>query len=334
MSGTTTDLQSLPLTFLVGCPRSGTTMLAALIDRHSQFAVPPETHFFPRTYRKSVASPTIDGLLESLTSNPRMADLGLDIDVIRARLAEHPVTYASLLAIVLMDFSARAGKPRSAEKTPMHLMYVPEIVRWFPQSRIVCIVRDGRDVALSLRNVPWMHNYLRVHSYSWRYNAQLALQYQREYPNQVLLIRFEDLVQSPQDTLTAVMQFIGSNFEAGQLEPGPTNAVPDWERAWKAKAAESLDGKRCYAWRQQATPHEVITMTSMMQPYLQRFDYAGLTPGECSRPRACREWVLNRVVRFSMWGVFSPLRELYKSRFVPTGGNSPRPTPQPRGDAP
>src|SRR6185503_10253265 len=204
--------------FIVGCPRSGTTLLSVLLDRHSRLCIPPETGFFaevaPHLPGRDAAS-----LLETLRAWPRLAELNLTPEAVLTQLSGRPSSPSRVLRAILDLYAEAAGKARSGEKTPQHLLEVPAILRHFPGARIVCLVRDGRDVALSLRAMPWGPPTLAAAAELWNTFVRLADAFAQEHPERFMFVHYEKLVTHPNQVLPEVMRFLGERFEPAQLEP-------------------------------------------------------------------------------------------------------------------
>ncbi len=98
--------------FIVGCSRSGTTLLSVLLDRSSYLAVPPETGFYWEI------APRVDGALaETLAAWPRLAELGLDVETVLEACGSQP-SPCHVLATMLSLYPSARGKPFCGEKTP------------------------------------------------------------------------------------------------------------------------------------------------------------------------------------------------------------------------
>jgi hypothetical protein len=109
--------------FLMGCPRSGTTLLSAILDRHSQFAATPETHFFQLSYLAKPGSSDRDELVRLFCDNPRAADCGLEEAELSQALQEDEATHAGALRAALRLFARKQGKSNVVEKTPDNLPF-------------------------------------------------------------------------------------------------------------------------------------------------------------------------------------------------------------------
>ncbi|WP_228462136.1 sulfotransferase [Alloalcanivorax profundimaris] len=105
------------------------------------------------------------------------------------------------------------GKRMLCEKTPRHLYRIDEIARRFPQARFVAMIRDGRDVAWSLKK---RSGSFQDGVHRWRDdNRALLAQQQRD---NLHLVRYEDLIEDPEATLRSVLEFLGEPYDPAVLE--------------------------------------------------------------------------------------------------------------------
>ena len=284
--------------FVVGAPRSGTTLLAVLLDRHSHIAIPPETQFFadfipslPGTSKTTNRSEKIALAL----SYHRIQDVGLQKEQLEEAFSHLPNTWPCLLQAVLEIYALGQNKNRVGEKSPKHVGHVPEILKVFPDARIICLVRDGRDVVRSLQNVPWAEpdnsRRLNIFCMEWADYAELAVGYHEQYSKeQFLLVKYEDVLLSPRGELEKISHFIGEEFEEGQLDvTAKSNVVPGWESEWKNKSTAMLDPERVEAWRRQADREQVWFMNSMMGKSLELLGYKDSDLNDCP---VLKKWAL------------------------------------------
>ena len=275
------DPASQPV-FVVGGPRSGTTLLAAMLAAHPAFDCGPETHCLSRWARLGPrerarilderdwpvrATRYVCSL--TLGKRPVHALFGLTESDVRSWLATRPPTLASLLESLTEQRAARAGRRRWVEKTPRHLE-VPELIaETWPGARIVRIVRDPRDAAVSLTRVPFGTPSLLTNlSVLARMNESGAAFF-RTSP-QALTLRYEDLVAEPERELRRLCAFVGEDFDPamihGREDAGRVAAEHEW---WKGDATGPLDRSRVGQWRTE------------MPPAVQR--YAALEPRDVPR---------------------------------------------------
>lgn len=265
------------IVFVVGFARSGTTLLATLLDRHSQIAATPETHFFSQVLPSNVGPDDLqdsEKSVDSFLAAKRTADLGLAPSDFQAILERGLCTWRDVFSHALAAYAGRHGARILVEKTPAHMTKVPRMLAWYPDAKVIHIVRDGRDAVLSLLRAPWTHSNLRRHARTWRWCVKRMKRFRRMFPDRILEVRYEMLLAHPENTMRTVCEFIGIPFEASQLEPGDAQrTVPDWESEWKSKAATELDPSRIQAWKRTATPKQRWIMNSMMGGALRENGY-------------------------------------------------------------
>jgi hypothetical protein len=268
--------------FIVGAPRSGTTLMAVLLDRHSNIAIGPETQFFTEFIPQNWAGrtpKTHEQLVDSALAFKRIADFNFDRDQLLLHFMKYELSLANLLRAIIEVHAIRNSKLRPGEKSPHHLQHVPMILDQFPEAKIICVLRDGRDVVRSLLETPWAipknPRRLRLFCIRWNDAAEQTIYYKRTLaPNRFMSVKFEDILRKPRSELEKICDFIGEEFESTQLEPAqPSSVIPGWEKQWKNKASGLLDPGRIEAWRKSADQKQIWVMNSMMGTMLERMGY-------------------------------------------------------------
>jgi hypothetical protein len=259
--------------FVVGCPRSGTTLLSVFLDRHSRLCVPPETAFLGE-FARFLWLRNRAAVLKRLGDWPRIADLGLSPEEILSKVGEQPLSRRAIFAAMLDLYAERHGKPRCGEKTPRHLRYIPQIHSWFPNAKMICVLRDGRDVALSLAAMPWYRQGLRGAAQLWRSNLRLMEKAARQYPDQFLIVQYETLVSQPEATTRTVMAFLGERFEPQQLSPMTASAVVlPRSLPWKGLALGPIRTDAVHVRRAAATDADLEYLDAVLKSELARYGY-------------------------------------------------------------
>jgi hypothetical protein len=209
---------------VVGAPRSGTTLLRLMLDSHPELAIPPETGFLSAARRLRGSG---DGLRERFFRTvtafppqaPAWADFGIAADDFRAALERiEPFTASAGFRAFYRLYAARHGKPRWGDKTPIYCLEIDLIRRVLPEARFVHIIRDGRDVALSLRE-QWFtpgRDMATLAKYWARCvgRARRAGEGRADY----LEVRFEELVRDPAPVLAGVCRFLELDWDPALLE--------------------------------------------------------------------------------------------------------------------
>jgi hypothetical protein len=148
--------------FVVGCPRSGTTLLQVMLHSHPRIAIAPETRFLLPAYRQRLRFGDLEerpnrlALGKFITGRGHLFDnLGLDRKAIVSRIADGPPTLGSAIGTVLLAYAERFARPRWGEKRPGYFRHIDVLMRVFPGAQIIHIVRDPRDCVASLKRMPW-----------------------------------------------------------------------------------------------------------------------------------------------------------------------------------
>jgi hypothetical protein len=280
--------------FITGFPRSGTTLVAAILDRHSSVTVTPETHFFETLQAvQDLISARYDMcFVYRLLHAPRMRDLSLNVADIYTLLSSPPITPQHIFQAVLTAYQRPRCKTRVGEKTPSHIMQADTLLNWYPQAKMIYVVRDGRDAISSLLKTPWRgHDILRLHAVSWRHSIQMARRMQHRFPDRFLCVQYEDIVSHTENEVRRIDQFCGIQYESRQLDMSIlTETVPQWELPWKSRVFQHMDSGRCGQWRREFTLEEQWALNCTIGRSLKAFDYDDHSLSGCPIHR--RLWLI------------------------------------------
>ncbi len=223
-----------PYVFIVGCPRSGTTLLKRMVDAHPQLAIPPETHWIPRFYAKRVGLTEEDfvtaKLVDKLVNYHRFAELKVDREELETLLAPGKrISYADFVSAIFDRYGRREGKRFVGDKTPTYVRRIPVLHALWPKARFVHLIRDGRDVCLSMlawNRVGWASGRLgtfgedpiTTSALYWEWLVRLGLESRaRLTPDLYYEIRYEELVRDPEGECKRLCTFLGLAYDAAML---------------------------------------------------------------------------------------------------------------------
>jgi hypothetical protein len=264
--------------FIVGAGRSGTTLLRLMLDSHSQLAIPSESGFLAELSDppepESAGTPA--GFLEIVLANPHWAGFCVPDAELRAAVgALDPFDSSAAARLCYSLYAARHDKPRYGDKTPMYVLKMDQLERLLPEARFVHIIRDGRDVALSMRPMPFAPGKdMTSIAAQWRDWVRQGRELGPQV-NHYMEVRFEDLVRDPKAELRAICEFIELEFELGMLdytdtahdrlkEPGHFNdpisgltATPDSRVRSHEFTALPPQSSRIGRWRSEMTAAEL-----------------------------------------------------------------------------
>ena len=292
--------------FVVGCPRSGTTMLQLMLHAHPRIALPPENRFvLPAYQRRHELGDLRDPhhrreLARWFATTPQFADLGLDERRMIEAVVAAPPTLGSAIGTVLRLYAERFGKPRWGDKRPAYLRHLPELLRMFPDAQIINIVRDGRDCVASLKEAPWSSPDFADLVDAWARAADASLRAARCYgPGTYCVVRYEDLVADPESHLRALCRFLGEEFDAAMARPQEVAAVavPGY-KTWHTRTRQDVTTARVGSWQERLTAAEIERCEAVFGDRLALFGYpisTGARPTRADRVARARIAVRDRL---------------------------------------
>lgn len=212
--------------FIVGHPRSGTSWLYKLVVRHPALAGGPESHLFDFYLRPF------------LVDDPFLPWGGLDYWLDSPR---RPVLLRKICDEVFAHRLAVEQKKRVVEKTPEHALYARTIKELYPHAKFIHIVRDGRDVMLSVfayaQNLQDPPADIEEAAEQWCRTLASMDEAQKRHPTDVLEVRYEDMARDPEVFLARIFEFIGEPCtpellrEMIETHPPSTKSVGKWREA-------------------------------------------------------------------------------------------------------
>lgn len=222
--------------FIVGHPRSGTSWLYKLVVMHPEFAGGPESHLFDYYLRP---------LLEE---DPFLPWGGLDYWLDRS---ERTRLLRRVVDEIFTYRLAEEQKRRIVEKTPEHAVHVKHIQQLYPRARFVHIVRDGRDVMLSvfayaehLQDPP---KDVAQAAEQWCRTLVCMDEAREENPGDVIEVRYEDLAQQPDVHLGRIFEFVGEGCPARLIEEMVRAYPPSKRSIGKWRSALGIDDQRTFS---------------------------------------------------------------------------------------
>jgi hypothetical protein len=209
--------------FIVGCGRSGTTLLRAFFDSHPRFTIPGESRFIPAVAAKRESYETgggvVDRLVADLAANEWFANWRIDVDDAReAIVASEAEDLPGGLRALFALHAERAGKPRYGDKSPQYVMHLPTIAALFPEARFLHIVRDGRDVALAFRDAPFGLDDVGELALHWRQRVERGRRGGAPLGPRYREVRYEQLVADTEPLVRDLCEYVRIDFEPTMLE--------------------------------------------------------------------------------------------------------------------
>ena len=233
-----------PFMCIVGCTRSGTTLLQRMLNNHPQLAVVNDSHFAIQVVRRSkkIIDPLLTPeLVEKVRSYPRFPRLGLSDEVV-AQAASASRTYSEFVSALYSDHGRLNGKQLAGEKSPGFVRHLPRLHGLFPWMKTIHIIRDGRDVALSMLEWTrkgkgpaasfelWTEEPIAVCALWWLKKVKAGLLDGRSLsPTKYCEVGYEELVATPEQVLRQLSDFMRLPYAREMLDyhVGKTRNEPE-----------------------------------------------------------------------------------------------------------
>jgi hypothetical protein len=272
--------------FVVGAPRSGTTLLRLVLNSHPRIAIPNETEYFPAIYEPYSRRPA--GWRQAIELFVKRCEHRflpqVDLTETREELLALPAPdWARLLALPLAAWGALERKPRWGEKTPFHIFHADAIMRLFPDARVVVMLRDPRATVASMNRFGAIGSGTSLNACLWRDSYSTGLgAVERAVPHgQRLIVRYEALIGAPERVIEEVCNFVGEAFDRSLLDFHQTTAtysrLPD-----TPKTAQPIHGAPD-AWRDELSESDVAIVETICRSQIKKLGYE--RNGRRVRPR-------------------------------------------------
>jgi len=295
--------------FICGASRSGTTLLRKILETSDRIAIAPENHFVGHVLPREGArfyfrrlgeladDDTVRAIVELIYSGEyqrksRWREISpfwrwLIRDVPRAELERRLLaaerSERGLMAAFMRTYADHHGRPVMGEKTPAHLAFTDTLLEWFPDGRVVHMLRDPRAVLVSdshrrrghprrpyswLMRVPLLFQSVMLLQTTliWAGAARRHAALQRRHPGRYMLVRFEDLVQKSDEVLPALFDFLGVEM------PVDATAVEVVSRGFRV-GEQGLDAGAATRWREHIHPFAERFLRLVLGPSMRRLGY-------------------------------------------------------------
>lgn len=282
--------------FVVGCPRSGTTVLYHMLLSAGGFAVyRSESNVF------NLLAPRFGGmrsardrkaLMDAWLNSILFRVSGLDRDRIAARVMEECRNGGDFLRIVMGEVAQSQGVERWADCTPEHVLHMEEIKREIPDALFIHIIRDGRDVALSYLKQGWAYplpwdrsDQFGVAGLYWNWIVGRGRELGKSLGQDYYEVRFEELVTHPQETLARLGVFIGHDLDYETIQRVGIGSVSEPNSSFGDEAGVFDPVER---WRSKLSPPEVADFEALAGDRLEELGYRLASERRASSFRAVR----------------------------------------------
>jgi hypothetical protein len=213
--------------FIIGAQRSGTTLLRLILNAHSKMAIPEEgTFWMPlirarrRDYSRPIRGKLLNRYVEYIGRNSQFRAWKMDAgEMFKDILCRKEVTLRELMEALYLQYAQANGKLYWGDKTPSFFRMIDELSQIFPAAKFIHVVRDGRDVFLSLRNRDPRRNNIALAALEWKYKVLKARDsLSRLHSDRKIEVKYEEILAQPEDEIGELCKFVGVPFERGMLD--------------------------------------------------------------------------------------------------------------------
>jgi Sulfotransferase family len=275
--------------FVVGCPRSGTTLVQCLLSASPRAFSLPETHFFSEVLpylgvglEARLGPEQLRRGLERLAYSAEVtlpAELVARLDAAARAGALGPL---DLFLAVLEEFrpAADAGRClRVVEKTPLHVLHLEEIGAAFAEARFVNVVRSPVDVAASWLGTPFARTgSMLFYAQVWSECVLAAERYARRAPERIHTLVYERLIAEPERALRRLCGFLELPYEDRLLHEFGREAARNVNKRedWKQDIERGVIVNRAGNWRGRLAPGQAWLIALATRRVGRRYGYGAL----------------------------------------------------------
>jgi glycosyltransferase involved in cell wall biosynthesis/Tfp pilus assembly protein PilF len=268
--------------FIVGSPRSGTTLLQCMLSTSNETYSLPETHFFCAILpllklepSKKLSLDQFDQINQKLKSKMGLSWPESTYADLYARVRKKTLTALDLFCNILALYRPKSSEPlelRPIEKTPFHVFHMEDIQSCFPDALFINLVRDARDVVSSRMRMPTaIHQTPELYSEQWNRCVESAERFGFNFPDKIMTVRYENLVDKTAASLQRICQFLSLNFDQKMISNFSSQynlCTLSNKEPWKEEVSIGKVIKKNGVWRDriakcEARKIEKITFNSM-----------------------------------------------------------------------
>lgn len=285
--------------FVVGCHRSGTNLLYDSLLSAGGFAIyrgylPIYKMLIPRFGGLDVPQ-SRKRIIEIWLRSKGFRRSGLDASLLSAKL-DASRNGGDFMRIVMDEIAAQQNSTRWAVYDPDNVLYMPRIKADIPRALFVHILRDGRDIALSLRKMGgftplfWNRNPrgLCETALYWEWMVRRGREYGSAIPADYIEVRYEDLVSEPRRTLAKLGEFLDHDLNYDRIQRSSLGTLSESNSSFRLEEKEASPLNR---WRESLSKEEVASIEGVVGDCLEASGYALETPREERKPGFQERWL-------------------------------------------
>jgi hypothetical protein len=274
--------KELQFFFCIGCRKSGTTLLAKLLDRHPQIACIWESYALIYNHKSSIMNPDSDAWKKHGFAREkvlRLNQIWVDKPNFYWRFMHKLTGYDYIkenkfritMSEALTDFAERCNASVVGDKWPWYIDNIELVIKAFPKAKFIYNVRDPRGIWNSAQR------------FKERQKGDVILQEMLDKDRKIspylqrsnfITIRYEDLVNNPKETLKQLYQFLGVDCSTQYLVDNQHEDPYPQRWSWIPETSESLNPWHSNKWQEQMNPHDIERVTNLADWFIEKYQYS------------------------------------------------------------
>ncbi len=270
------DINKIPFFFIVGRPRSGTTLLRTLFDAHPNVNIPSESQFIIDLYPKygkitNWTEKTIISFYNDLLTQWLFDTWAMDYQELKANLlkCKGENTYSTITKVVYSQYVSFFKKDKIlffGDKNPGYTIYTKRLLKIFPEAKFIHIVRDYRDNFVSIKNVDFELPAPALVVQKWKYFFNKFNKDSEIKPDAYYVLKYEDLVTDPELQLKKLCKFLELKYDNKVLnfyekkEEALKTYSPKFMHKYQSSLMQKINTNKIGVWKTQLSPWQIRLM--------------------------------------------------------------------------
>lgn len=279
----------IPFFFVVGRPRSGTTLLRTLFDAHPNVAFPPESQFIINLYPKygkitNWTEKIIINYYNDLIDQWLFDTWKMDLEKLKKRLLGFTGenTYGTISKVVYIEYQSLFNKGEVlfiGDKNPGYAIYTKLLLKIFPEAKFIHILRDYRDNFVSIKKVDFELPIPSLVAQKWKYFFKKFNRDSKIKPSRYLTINYEELAKSPEVRFQELCNFIGIEFDDSVFnfhnkKEEILNTYPDgYIDTYHTSLLQKINTSKIGVWKKELSDKQVKLMDQTLGKYAEMAGY-------------------------------------------------------------
>lgn len=285
--------------FIIGNPRSGTTLFRLMLNAHPKISVAPESGFILWWWDKykdwtaaNISDATLNEFVADIQKSKKIETWNLDFGVYREFLStKHPENYVELISTVHEYYALSRQKEAKlwGDKNNYYINELDKLINIFPKKKYIHIVRDGRDVACSYLELnskkidsiyaPKLGSDIEEIASEWQENVMRVMEQLGQNSCLYHVVKYEDLIVNTKDVLIGVSEFLGVEFSENMLtyyineQDSNSASEPGDFHQWKEKIVRPPVGDSLMRYQRDLKVDQVDKFNTIACSALKMFGY-------------------------------------------------------------